>query len=223
MEGIQTTIIIVVYALLGISLIFIPVYKWLTFGWKLFIKGTLKKGKVALLFIKDKSNNIGFPRIVNINREEYNIGNKKYLLNENFLGEGRFFGFPYFIFTSNDSKTSAGWYFHKTDEEGIPLFKKNGEKIITPIKPSVSLPPEIFEAIVTSEHLTSKIKELFKKHQVTLYILLGIGGLLLVSVYLNYQVYSEKIPEILEVMKNNQELIKNMGGTVDNVRIPLKP
>jgi len=225
------TILIYIYVLSLFIFLIILNRTWFFFGLSLIWK-RIRGKSIGLLFIKDKTNNIGHPRIINTNNSEHNYKGKTYVINSRQLEDGgRFFGLPYVIVDSEDSKTTIGLYYVQCDPEGNELrvtqnYKLGKKNIVeeTPmlrrIKPSVTLTPEVLKALVTSKSLTNVIVELFNKHKTQLYLGIGIAAGVVASAYFSYEVYSNLLPAIsnsLEKIINNQKLIIESIEVAKNV------
>jgi len=181
------------------------------FGIKLFFKGIFNKGKIGLFFPYDKSENIGFPKIINLNNDMVEFGTKMYPLTQEHFGPGRFMGYPWTIQSENDAKTSIGLYYEQTDSVGDSIecvsayMNEEGKQeeysntLIKPIKPSVTLPPDIFKGIISAKALVTVIQELFKKHKTQIYLIGGLLAMTAISVYFTFEVKSTSIPEILRL------------------------
>ncbi len=203
-------------------------------GWMWFRKymGFIKFGKslikakkslkhnAGFIFIRNKANSIGMPRIINLEDRCKKIGKKQFLLEKEQMAGLRFMGLPMFIVDSEDSKTSVGLYYHQCDKNGTPLYlkdekgkyvlDKSNNKIprLNNIKPSVTLPPDLITAVIRSEAMSLSVSAIFdfmKKNKNLFYfigavVLLGVAGGVLS--YLNYDILNINMPKVVSGIKN---------------------
>jgi hypothetical protein len=192
MEGTTIALIFMAYFVMGILVVIALTWKWTFFGLKLFIRKMF--GKVGLHFIEDLSGDFGMPHIIDLNKSEHKYGTSQYVITKEQIGGPRMFGMPFIMHNSEDTKTNAGIYYAENDKRGLP----NGNLI--QVKPSITLPPPLLRAIVHTKALTLAIEELFSKHRTQIYLLMGIGVALAVSIYFSYEAYN-KLPAIFETLK----------------------
>jgi hypothetical protein len=193
------------------------------------------------LFVLNKGDSIGIPRFINLEEYSKEIGSKRYLLMKEQMQGMKFLGMPMIILPSEDTKTSVGIYYQETDKDANPLFyKKNGKWITTnkgakipmlsALKPSTSLPPDLVNAIIKQESLNLSIKDFMdfiKKNKNIVYFILGMIGLGFVGSvisYLIYQMLQEQLPTIMSrtaecvdmnaICKETLNSLKNMTGVI---------
>ena len=212
-----------VYVSIFFMLLIVLSYKWVKLGIKIF---TMKlKGRVGLLFREDISGNIGLPIVFYLHKTEIDIGGDKYVVSKEMVENKRFFGLPYVIFPCNDTKTSLGLYYQQSDKDGNALIGeqkyKDGKnnmvdevRIVREFKPSVSMPPDVLRAIVTSKALTMAIKELFTKYKNQIYLLLGLVAIMGITGYFVYEIYSQILPNM------ESRIISKINVVISNINVP---
>ena len=206
---------IYVYSILGaiIFLLFIVIVlsgKWFFFGLKDFVKRMKYKSHHGYMLLVDKGGNIGIPKIIDLTKDKYSENDGKvkdgrvWPFSTDDVMKGSFMGRPFLIKSFDDAKTSIGLYFQESDKEGNPLYTilADGSRIrkISEIKPSVSLSPGFFMALVGDHALTQALKELLQKNGMLLLVLLGVGIGVIVSGFISYTIYSDSVPKILEAI-----------------------
>jgi hypothetical protein len=186
--------------------------KWFFFGLKDFFAKSKLKSHHGYLFLMDKANNMGLPKIIDLRKDKYSEtldglkDGATYPYSSDDLMKGTFLGRPYLIKGYDDAKTSIGMYYQESDKDGKPLFWLSPEGKTVPklseLKPSVSLSPGFFTALVGDHALTQALKDLMQKNSTLLYLLLGIGAGIIAIGFLLYNINTETLPQILQAAKD---------------------
>jgi hypothetical protein len=164
------------------------------------------------MFLVDKGGNLGIPKIIDLRKDKYSekVDGLKdgatYPYSTDDLMKGTFLGRSYLIKAYDDAKTSIGFCYQESDINGNPLYNvlADGTRIkkITELKPSVTLSPGFFTALVGDHALTQALRELLQKNSVLLLVLLGIGVGIVAIGFVLYSMYSQSLPEILVAVNN---------------------
>jgi len=171
---------------------------FLVFGIKHFM--LKKSGKYGLLFLRNKSGNIGLPRFVSLEEESATIktkyGEKTFPFTPEEFMQGRFFGLPYAIKDWDDANVSYGLLCPKVNEKLQTEFQKvniEGNSYLTsiPVYHSAKNPgvvdPELHKAVVAKEKLIVGIRDMFtKQNLITILVVVSII-IGLVACYLGYE------------------------------------
>lgn len=175
------------------------------FGVKLRIKKFLHPSNVGLLFIHNIGENFGLPKIVRLDKKQYK--HKRggevgiYLFDREMFQQGKFFNMPYAMMPYEDIKTTVGLYYKEINEKG----EETGN--ITAVKPSYSLRPEYFQSAVRAAALSQAIQDFLDKNRMLLYVLAGTGLVVGLSLFFTYEMYSTKIPEIVQLLNTISEQV----------------
>ena len=191
--------------------------------------GKLKyKENAGILLRINKAGNIGRPIVIDLRSTKVTIkegGDKKdYPYSRDQIQKGTFFSMPFIILDVDDVKTSVGIYHHQTDENGdgkyIAIKNDKGEiietqPVLSELKPSITLPPTFFQALVGDTALTMALKDLLSGNKQLFYVLLGVAFAAAAGAYFGYELYSTAIPQILAELASIKELLTSaIGGGV---------
>lgn len=190
--------------------------RWVLFGSSIMWGKFTKKGNIGLLFIRNKANNFTIPLVVDLAADEHTEKNGKdkntYPIHREIFEDGfRFFGLPSAMFNDDDCKTALGIAYHKTDENGMPLYseKSPDSPVISWVKNSVSLSPSMLKALVDEKSLTNALKAFLDKNQMMIYMLMGsiiAGG---AAAYFGFELMSNQIPLIENTLTVGFENVNN--------------
>jgi len=173
---------------------------FLAFGIKHFL--FKKSGKYGLLFLRNRSGNIGIPKFVSLEEESATIktkeGDKTFPYTPEEFMTGRFFGLSYAIKDWDDANVSYGLLCPKVDNKLKTEYQKidiDGKLYETTIpvyhtaKNAGVVDPALHKAVVAKEKLIVGIKDMFtKQNLITILVVVAIiVGV--VSIYLGYENY----------------------------------
>lgn len=182
------------YTAVGIALLAIIAIvlskQWFMTGIKIFIGNSRFKGNAGAIFLRTVGSDFAPPVIVDLRSNFYQDKKRTIHYSRDMFKEGRFMGVPYCFKDSEDDKTSLGIHKLQTDEAGntisIPFtLTLNGKEevltqpVITPIKSSVSLSPELTKSVINGIALTQVVKDFIDKNKI---LLLVAGASVLVGV-----------------------------------------
>ena len=218
--------LVIGFGMTSVILFFLIIFsgKWFFFGLKDWLKKSKLKSHHGYMFLMDKANNMGLPKIIDLRKDKYS--EKKdgvkdgatYPYSSDDCMKGTFLGRPYLIKGYDDAKTSIGMYYQESDTDGNPLFitlpDGSQKPMLSEIKPSVSLSPGFFTALVGDYALTQALKELLNSNKITFLLLIGVGIGILACGFLGYTIYSDSLPEILAAIKSGAEICAaaKLGG-----------
>jgi hypothetical protein len=213
----------VLFAILAIMIALAGPY--LIMGIKIKIGKMKYKDNAGILLRVNKAGNIGKPVIIDLRATKVTIkegGDKKdYPYSKTQIQQGTFFGMPYIILDVDDVKTSVGIYHHQCDTEGNPMYleiaNEKGEvvekqPVLSSLKPSVTLPPTFFQALVGDTALTMALKDLLSGNKQLFYVLLGVAFAAAAGAYFGYELYSVGYPAIMAELASIKGMIAQVIG-----------
>lgn len=216
------TMIYIYMGVLAFVLVLVLGGPWLLFGFKFLLSKLKYKENAGLVFFHNLSGNIGRPDIVDMSKGKYTLRDKKnklekeyFFTREMFRRDSTFFGLPYVILSHDDSLTTAGIYFqqnHIVDKKPVPQYFKtdDGEVVpyLKPIKPSITLPPDMIKASVISQNLKQILSEVLIQYKTVFLIVAGIGIGIGVLLFFQYNMVSETFPLQEELLREAIEAAK---------------
>jgi hypothetical protein len=204
-----------IIAIVGLSLILL-LWKYIKFGLEL----TIKKN-ILLVFIADAKNNLGWPKIANINSDNFTYNDATYVWNSEAVKEGSILGFPYVIFNAKDTRSTAGIYWHNVEyDEKNDQFNPKFHKIVVKEgitkkvpdlqthKSSVVMGTTFMRTVIMNEAFRLAITDFIKKNKTVLYTLFGIGIACGITLYFIWTLHSDILPPMIEKLDIIIELLR---------------
>ena len=156
---------------------------WFRTGFMIWLKNIQYKGNAGAIFLRTIGSDFAPPILVDLRTDKYEDKIRTLVYSREMFNQGKFMGVPYCFMDAEDGKTSLGLHKQQTDENGKPLSiavevgeTKVIQPITTPIKSSVSLPPELIKSTINAIALTKTVQDFLEKNK-TLLIVAGVAAL----------------------------------------------
>jgi hypothetical protein len=212
-------------------IIFAMSFKWIIFGLKY---STKKSKQYGLLLVKNRSNNMPLPYLVNLTKDAYKLrlnGETKIFpfTKDEFL-EARLFGMPFTIRDFDDAGRSYGIYGKPLDEKGEQetyTLDIDGQPIKTDIpklstmKSAYRVDPDVINGVIAKHKLIDSLMDFIKANKFILIGLFIIGIIALASFFVAYQNNSDMQDKVIPTMNTINSKVDTISISVGTMIVPM--
>lgn len=213
-------------------------------AFKKIVKNPYKRQNAGVIF-EIKGNEVQHPpMIVDISQDGVKYKDMDIPLDHFRATKMKYSGLPMIFINGNDIMTSPGIYYNELSPGNGDLVpprkimletcsykvrdKNNQEQTLTlkdpipylrPLQPSHTVSPSALKGMVYSLTKVDSIKDWLKKNQNLMFIMLGIGAGVAISLFLLYNLYSTNIPAIENGVKACAEIARNLQPVGETVNL----